>query len=59
MVFTNPIMTAHVHKTIDRPLISSIDVGKYKLQMQKIQKESIGDHLLRFREFFITYMAIL
>ncbi len=30
MVCTNPRMTTHVHMTIDRPLMSSIDVGRYK-----------------------------
>jgi hypothetical protein len=30
MVFTNPIMTIHLHKTIDRPLMNSIVVGKYR-----------------------------
>jgi hypothetical protein len=30
MVFTNPIMTIHVHKTTDRPLVNSIFAGGYK-----------------------------
>jgi hypothetical protein len=30
MVFTNPIMTIHVHKTTNRPHMSSIVVGGYK-----------------------------
>jgi hypothetical protein len=30
MVFTNPIMTTHVHKTTYWPLISSIIAGRYK-----------------------------
>jgi hypothetical protein len=30
MVFTNLIMTTHVNKTIDRPLLSSMAIGRYK-----------------------------
>jgi len=30
MVFTNPIMTTHVHKTTNRPHMSSIVVGGYR-----------------------------
>ncbi len=30
MVFTNPIMIIHVHKTIDRPLMNSKAAGRYK-----------------------------
>jgi hypothetical protein len=30
MVFTNPIMTTHVNKIVDRPLMSSIATGRYK-----------------------------
>ncbi len=30
MVFTNPIRTIHVHKTIDWPSMSSIPIGGYK-----------------------------
>jgi hypothetical protein len=30
MVFTNPKMTIHVNRTIDRPLMRSMVVGKYK-----------------------------
>jgi hypothetical protein len=30
MVFTNPIMTIHVNRNIDRPLMSSMAIGKYK-----------------------------
>ncbi len=41
MVYTNPIMTTHVHKTIDIPLMSSIT----KVQTVKIQKEDIENHL--------------
>ncbi len=29
MVFTNPIKTTHVNKTINRPLMSSMAVGRY------------------------------
>jgi hypothetical protein len=29
MVFTNLIMTTHVNKTIDQPLMRSMDVGRY------------------------------
>jgi hypothetical protein len=29
MVFTNPIMTTHVNKTVNRSPMSSIDVGGY------------------------------
>ncbi len=30
MVFTNPIMTTHVNRIIDRPLMNSMVIGKYK-----------------------------
>jgi hypothetical protein len=30
MVFTNLITTTHVNRTIDRPLMSSMVVGRYK-----------------------------
>ncbi len=30
MVFTNLIMTTHVNRTTDRPLMSSMFVGRYK-----------------------------
>jgi len=30
MVFTNLIMTIHVNKTTDRPLMSSMAIGRYK-----------------------------
>jgi hypothetical protein len=30
MVFANPIMTTHVHKTTNKPPMNSIDVGGYK-----------------------------
>jgi hypothetical protein len=30
MVFTNPIMITHEHKTIYKPLMSSITVGRYR-----------------------------
>ncbi len=30
MVFTNSIMTTHVNKTIDRPLMSSMAIGRYR-----------------------------
>jgi hypothetical protein len=30
MVFINPIMTIHVNRTIDRLLVNSMDVGRYK-----------------------------
>jgi len=30
MVFTNPIMTIHVNKTIDRPLMSLMPIGRYR-----------------------------
>jgi hypothetical protein len=30
MVFINPIMTTHVHKTIDRPLINPITTTGYR-----------------------------
>jgi hypothetical protein len=46
MVFTNPIMTTHVNRTIDRPSMSSMAIGKYKMQMQKIQEEDIKNHML-------------
>jgi hypothetical protein len=29
MVFTNPIMTTHVNRTIDQPPLSSMVVGRY------------------------------
>jgi hypothetical protein len=29
MVFTNPITTIHVNRTIDRPLMSSMVIGGY------------------------------
>ncbi len=45
MVFTNPIMTIHVHKTIDRPSMNSKATRGTKVQMQKIQKEGIKNHL--------------
>ncbi len=30
LVFTNSIMTTHVNKIVDRPLMSSMAVGRYK-----------------------------
>ncbi len=30
MVFTNPITTTHVNRTIDRPLTSLMTIGRYK-----------------------------
>ncbi len=30
MVLTDSITTTHVNRTIDRPLMSSMDVGRYK-----------------------------
>jgi hypothetical protein len=30
MVFTNPIMTIHVNKTVDQPLMSSMAIGGYR-----------------------------
>jgi hypothetical protein len=30
MVFTNLIMTTHVNRIIDRPLMSSMVVGRYR-----------------------------
>ncbi len=30
MVFTNPIMTTHVNKTTDQPLMNSLVAGRYK-----------------------------
>jgi len=30
MVFTNPIMTTRVNRTIDQPLMNSMAAGRYK-----------------------------
>jgi hypothetical protein len=30
MVYTNPIMTTHLHITIDPPPMNSIAIGRYK-----------------------------
>ncbi len=38
MVFINPIMTTHENKTINRPLMNSIIVGRYK----SIEVENLG-----------------
>jgi hypothetical protein len=31
MVFINPIMTTHVNKTTNQPLMNSITIGRYKI----------------------------
>jgi hypothetical protein len=38
MVFINPITTTHENKTINRPLMNSIIVGRYK----SIKVENLG-----------------
>jgi hypothetical protein len=40
MVFTTPIMTTHVNKTKDQPLMNLIDVGMYISTYVEILKRS-------------------
>jgi hypothetical protein len=45
MVFTNLIMTIHVNRTVDRPLMNLVTTRRYKGTMLKIQGKGIKNHL--------------
>ncbi len=59
MVFTNPIMTIHVNKIANRPLISSMDVGRYKSVNTTNPRGGYQVPYVETTQIFIAKMVIL
>jgi hypothetical protein len=48
MVFTNPIMTTHVNRTVDGLLMSSIAIGRYRSISTKNPRGGYSDPSIHF-----------